>query len=363
MSECLTKVERIKSIEKHPNADKLELALCRGWHCVVPKDTYKAGDLCVYIPIDSVLPSQLETALLGNSAIKLSKGRIKTIKLRGAISQGLIVDLGTVNRYLGDHGCHLVINHEGLDITKELGIKKWEPELPEYQKVKFGGTMAKTNPHFHKYTSLENHKNYPDLFGASEIVNVTEKIHGTNFRAGWVPKIVNGFWKNLALKMGIISKHEFVFGSHNVQLSDTKNIYYKMVEKYSLKKKLKPGEVIYGEIYGHGIQKNYSYGLKEGEQACVFFDIKKDNEWLNYLDLLAIADEYDLPTVPRLYVGRFDQMNINKLFAGSSLLSDDQKVKEGFVVSSYFEEKCYLGRKKIKFINPEYLLKDNTDYH
>ncbi len=374
MSECITKVEVIKEVNPHPNADRLELAKVRGWHCVVSKGVYKPGDLCVYIPIDSVLPQALEETLFSNAKVKLTKGRIKTIRLRGAVSQGLVASIETIGNYLNDSNLK-----EGDELTEALEIKKWEPAPPKFQQFKGmkKSTKKQVNPHFGKYTDLQNIKNYDELFKPEDYVAVTEKIHGTNFRAGWVPFYADTFWKKVKKFFGVAPGFEFVYGSHNVQLQgkhqqiyyDT-NVYYKTVQQYDLMNKIPFGYVVYGEIYGDGIQKNYNYGLRQ-ETGLVVFDIKtfidtesQNGHYMSYDNAMAMCSLWNLPKVPLLYRGKFQDLNIESLYKGSSTLSREQKVREGVVICAETEENTYAGRKKLKCINPEYLLgKNNTDFH
>src|ERR1019366_9382616 len=118
MSELKVTVEKIKSISPIPGADFLELVGVLGWQCVTRKDAFKIGDSVVYIPIDSVLPEKLEAVIFGpDSKVKLSKHRVKTIKLRGAVSQGLVVSRELLN---------IVWTTEGFDLTKILGVTKYE---------------------------------------------------------------------------------------------------------------------------------------------------------------------------------------------------------------------------------------------
>jgi len=374
MSECVTKVERIKEISPHPNADRLELAKVRGWHCVVLKGMYQPGDLCVYIPIDSVLPQSLEELLFGDAKVKLSKGRIKTIKLRGAISQGLVANLDTIRKYLGWKKDLT----EGDDLTDALGIKKYEPPAPNFQQFKgMSSTKKQANPYFGKYTDLQNIKNYDELFKPNDVVVATEKIHGTNFRAGWVPFYADTLFKKVKKFLGLAPKFEFVYGSHNVQLQGEhqqtfydSNVYYKTVKQYDLKNKIPHGMVIYGEIYGDGIQGGYNYGLRQ-ETRMVIFDVKtfmdsnsQNGHYMDYDDVVYFCKARVLPTAPLLFKGEFKDLNVDKLYQGPSLLCANQLVKEGVVVGSLKEEDTYAGRKKLKCINPEYLLgKNNTDFH
>jgi len=80
----LATIQKIKSLEPIPEADKIEKAIVLGWQLVVKKGDFKVGDYCVYCEIDSVLPERPEYEFL-----RPRKFRIKTAKLRGQISQGI----------------------------------------------------------------------------------------------------------------------------------------------------------------------------------------------------------------------------------------------------------------------------------
>lgn len=364
MSTLQVKVEEIGRIEPHPNADRLDLATILGWQCVVQKGKHKPGDKIVYFPIDSILPMETETKIFGpESKVKLNKSRVKTIKLRGAISQGLAVApevLGLKKYKLGD------------DLTKKLGVTKHEPPPPRFQ----GGPNAQRSrkqphPHFKKYTSIENFKNYNKLFAGNEEVVITEKIHGTNFRCGWVPFEADTLWKKLKGLLGLNPKFEFVFGSHNVQLQNKmlykgwydKNVYSEAVHKYKLKEVLSKGQVVYGEVYGAGIQKGYTYGCEENERKLIIFDLMEDGKYLDHDDVKAFGISTCVPVAPKLYDGPFGGADLEKLVSGPSVLAPSQKVREGVVIRPIHEEQSHMGRKILKAINPDYLLKDQTEYH
>lgn len=364
MSECITRVTKIHKIIPHENADALELAKVDGWQCVIPKGVYSEGDACVYIPIDSVLPLQLEETLLGGAKVKLNKGRVKTIRLRGQYSQGLVANIETIKEYLGNHGCHIVL-HENTDITKELGIKKYEPKLPSFQQ--FQKTKVRyQNPEFYKYASIENIKNYTRLFEPEEEVIVTEKIHGTNFRAGWVrkdPKAMSLMQKVMYYLILIFNKKsmwEFTVGSHNVQLDpEGDNVYSEMARRLELKNKLAKGEILYGEIYGPNIQKGYHYGLKDGERGFVAFDLRVEGKYQTFEKVQELEKYEGIPVVPVLYSGKYEELNLDEIVGGDSVFAPEQKIREGVVVRSPGEQ-----RKILKCINPEYLMKGAaTEYH
>jgi len=90
----LAHVEKIVSIQPIDGADRIEVATVLGWQVVVKKDEFKVGDLCIYIEIDSVLPEIEDFEFLRDK-----KFRIKTQKLRGQISQGLILPLDALNNF------------------------------------------------------------------------------------------------------------------------------------------------------------------------------------------------------------------------------------------------------------------------
>jgi RNA ligase (TIGR02306 family) len=363
MSTLKATVEKLVKVEPHPNADRLDIVQVLGWQCVAQKGNYKEGDYVIYIPIDSILPEALESLLFGPDAkVKLSNHRVKTIKLRGAISQGMVMPL----KLAAEYGC-VVPLEEGYDLTAKLGITKYEPPAPGFQSAP--GRARAVNPNFHKYTGIENIKNYTKVFQPDDLVQITEKIHGTNFRAGWTPFHADTFWKRVKQFFGMAPKYEFVFGSHNVQLSNSlldkpeSNVYAWAVDKYKLKEVLTPGLVIYGEVYGPNIQKGYHYGLKDGERGFVAFDMKHGDRYMSTGEFEIVMSETNIPTAPVLFTGFYKDVDLAQITAGDSVLAPSQKVREGVVVKSALEDTCYAGRKILKSINPEYLLKDQSEFH
>lgn len=118
----LASVEKIINIQPIPNADAIETATVLGWEVVIKKGEYKVGDLCAYIQIDTIVPDKPEFEFL-----RERKFRVRTIKLRKQISQGLIVPLPINSRGFTTQW------NEGDDLTDVLGIIKYskEPEMIE----------------------------------------------------------------------------------------------------------------------------------------------------------------------------------------------------------------------------------------
>ena len=369
MADVKVTVERIHDVLAHPNADKLEIAVISGeggYQCCVQKGIFKPGDKCVYFPVDSVLPEPVESKIFGEDAkVKLSKSRVKTIRLRGAISQGLTVPLYLFAEY----------NYPiGYDLTERLGVKKFEPD--QKGSPTFGQRAPKKNqnPNFNKYTDIQHLKRYSQAL-VDRYVLAFEKIHGTNFRAGYVPSVCHSWLDRLRKVMGIFPNWEFVYGSHNVQLhrknrgkdfysrEENVDVYTKTVEQYHIKDRLYPSEVIYGEIYGDKIQKKYEYGCLPGETKLLVFDVQINGKFLDADDLIVWCEDRGFNHPPIVYRGMFDMHKLDDAVGGKSLIDDDC-IKEGLVVRPMVESFGHMGRLVFKYINPEYLLqKDLSEYH
>jgi RNA ligase (TIGR02306 family) len=364
MSKLIVEICKVTKVEKHPNADKLDIVTVKGWNCIVSKDNHKVGDLVIYCPPDSVIPTNIIDQY--NLEFLKKNGRVGTIKLRKYISQGLILNLACL---FGKTGIYV---REGVDVAKALGITKYEPPVS----VAFSGNLPskkKRNPLFDKYTEIDNIKNYNTIFKEGDSVVITEKIHGTNFRAGYLP-IHFGYTfmdkiKYLWNKYIIKRDYEFVYGSHNVQLIGSnkkknfygEDVYGKIAKKYWLAEMIPKDYIIYGEIYGKGIQE-LEYGLKDIDVR--FFDVKYKGEYLDYTHFLDFCDTYNLPRVPLLYCGEFSEEKLKECTKGNSTIAS-WHMREGCVVKSATEEKHpRIGRKILKSVNPEYLLKKNrTEFH
>lgn len=351
MSSLIVKVSRISEITPHPNADRLEIAKVRGWYCIVGKGEYKVNDLCMFLPPDTVCTEEMVVKY--NLTFLKNGRRIRTLKLRGFISQGLVLPLPEGNWKEDD------------DLVSYLGVTKWEPPTTgNSYGTRNQTSKKKKNPNFDKYTDIENIKNYNSVFTEEDDVVITEKIHGTNFRCGLLKRENNGLlnW----LKTKIFGEYEFVYGSHNVQLREggyggvkegfyENNVYYKIVRKYKLKEKLEKDTIIYGEIYGEGIQ-DLTYGLKDIDFKV--FDVKRDGKYLDYSELLAYCSFFELPVVPQLYKGKFNEELLKQHTEGNSTICPFQ-IREGCVVKPLKEiNHRTIGRKILKSINPEYLLRE-----
>lgn len=135
----LATVREILDILPIEGADNIELALIDGWQCVTAKDNgFKKGDLCIYVEIDSVLPEHEEFEFL-----RSKKFRIKTIKLRGQLSQGIIFPLSILDKFLLSPNTKFAL---GDDVTKVIGITKYEAPIPANLAGKIKGNFPSKVP-------------------------------------------------------------------------------------------------------------------------------------------------------------------------------------------------------------------------
>lgn len=368
MSELIVPTTRVTKIYPHPNADKLDFIEVQGWRCIVSRGSVEKGDWGAYFPIDSVLPDNIMNVAFKDAKIKPKDGRVKTVKIRGEIAQGLFLPRKLLPVFPA-------YPQEGQDLAEVLQVTKYEPpvkELPLCMQTSKKGTRKKANPNFKEYTNLQHLKWFANVFEVGEPVAITEKVHGTSARYGFVPTVADTWWKRLKAAIGLLPKFEFVYGSRKVQLqskSHRTTSYYgtdvwgSMCEQLNLPGVLEEGEVVYGEIYGPGIQKGYDYGVPAGERRFVVYDVQKDGRFLNHNELVAWCAETGLAMVPTLYTGPFSDTEVEVATNGNSLLDIGTKVREGCVVRPMVERHTVNGRAIYKCVSPAFLLGDQTDFH
>ncbi len=365
-------VVEIVNVRHHPNADRLDIVKILGFETVATRDMYKIGDSVLYIPVDSILPADIEKALFANSKMKLTNSRVRAAKIRGFVSEGMI----SKPELLG-----VLKPKVGKDYKELLQIHKYQPPERNIQgiKAKTNRVKLKDHPLFHSYNGLNRIQWQEDLFTENDLVVVQEKIHGTNARYSILPYTVDTLWRKILHFLKLTPKFEKNYGSNNVQISRKfgykgfygTDIYGDVGKKEKIFDKLQPNEIVYGEIVGPGIQKGYSYGLNGHE--FFLFDVKiydpekNEMKWLNPLEVLKFAKERGFKMVPIVDSGRFDRKKMEELATGPSLLDPTEKVREGVVVKSVLDYNNPLAksdRKALKVINPEYLLNpENTDEH
>lgn len=256
----LASIETIKDILPHPNADKLEIAQVLGWQCIVKKGEFKPKDKVVFVVIDTILPSDAPWAEFLKDIKNPDKPiRLKTIKLRGQYSQGLVLPLSVLSPAVQSW-------HVGADVGGELGIKKYEKEVP----ARLSGIALGAFPaYICSQTDEDNGLSNPDIVEEvlkNEWITVTQKLDGSS---GTI----------------IIQDRTITHVcSRRLSLKETEeNAFWKVARKLNLEKLDLGRYVIAGEVMGCGIQGNQ---LKLVEPELFVFQIKYNNSFYNYLDMV-----------------------------------------------------------------------------
>jgi len=340
----LASIQRVLEINPIPEADAIERATILGWQCVVKKDELKVGDLCVYFEIDSLLPIKPEYEFLRKSCFnsRLNGFRIKTIKLRGQISQGLALPLCILLSFWS-------LYQEGDDVTEILEVRKYEIEIPAC----LGGDVNGTFPSFVPKTDELRIQSAPDVLTRHNDVPfvVTEKLDGTS--------------TTFFVKDG-----EFGVCGRNWHFKEgVRNTYWEIAKKYDIEVKLRKlgfNIAIQGEIVGPGIQKN-KYALSEHKfYVYHVFDIDK-YAYYYHIGMEDFCTTIGFETVPILERNFFLKEKIPTVeaavaySAGQSMLNKNIQ-REGVVIKSAIEMTDHeLGRLSFKIVNTGFLLKYEKD--
>lgn len=386
------------------NADRLECAHIDGWHCVVGKGEFRKGDLAIYFEIDSQLPEVFPFNQM--EFLKSKKYKIRTQKIRGEYSQGLLVplmafvdDLAREPAWLADLNLRIANGEDvvGTFLTKELGVTYAVAEdnarkassIDKYKKMArrrpklfakpfarwmmrrewgkkimfffFGKKKDKKNgwPQWVVKTDEERVQNMPWLFpdNAEEWI-VTEKIDGTS-----TTFTMRGYGRK---RQFYVCSRNVVFNEPNKECFYETNVYTEMAKKYYIEKTLaamldahgKKGDIefitIQGETYGQAIQKR-DYGLKEHRLAVfnIIYGFKNGHtKRLNPLECKAMCETIGLPCVPVVYRSFFLPKTCEELLeiaTGKSQI--DGGMREGLVFRSVD------GIKSFKTVSNEYLVK------
>ncbi len=351
----LASIQRIISIDPIKGADAVEKARVLGWNVVVKKGEHKPEDLVVYCEIDSLLPERPEFEFLRTSSYKaqvthageviLPAGfRIKTRKIRGQVSQGICFPLSILPEQLTDK------EEEGLDVTADLGIVKYE--LPEdLGGVHIQGVKRSTFP-THLLPKTDETR-VQVLGGIVEqfkgtLFNKTEKLDGSSFTA-----LVHGA--------------EFMICSRNQLLdpADMTHAFCALAKRIGLETKMRALQAeigdfaVQGEVVGPSIQKN-KYQLAEHELYVFDVYLLTLGMYVEPGRMRDCAEKMGLKTVPNLGDFVLDHTidEIVALSSGASALNLMTE-REGIVLRPVHgtPQDKKGNRVSMKAINPKFLLK------
>lgn len=380
MSETPFEVVKVKAVEPHPQADRLEVAKVLDTQFVTAKGDFVPGSLCVYFPPDMLIPEDVGEYLgianyLKHSVypgdLEKSRCRIGAIRLRGVASFGfgisLYMLLALAHKAATRDG-DLVYSWnkcaEGTDVTEMFRGVKYQPPV----RLGSGDSMRQPGV-FHKYTDIQHYYRYASAIPAGTPVRITEKIHGTNSRVGLV--MDDGF--------------EFMCGTHyrRVKPEDARgraSLYWTpltenmkdMLEFISNTGKFtspvnpetglipSPANVIvFGEIYGNKVS-SMDYATPRGKGYRVF-DISVNGEYLDWADIGTYCDMFDIETVPLICACPFSPELVDRYIDGPTTLADPEKIKckfkgrEGIVITPLVERYSeQVGRLILKAVSADY---------
>lgn len=286
MSRKLASIQRVWKIEPIDGADRIELAHVLGWQCVVNKGQFRPMDPAVYFEIDSFLPIRPEFEFLRASSYKktdiMGEGfRLRTLKFRGQISQGLLLPINLFPELSSDIEL-------GTDVTELLGIRKWEIE----EKATADGTAIGTLPIDVPHTDETRVQAEPDLIKdfANLEYYITTKLDGSSHSVS-------------------VDEDGFHVTGHNFEYKDDgKSAFYDLVKRENIDEKMRKYFeenklhllTILGELCAPGIQKNR---LKLTRPEWYVFTIRVNGERVGLRKMQEICDALDLTMVPVEEIG------------------------------------------------------------
>lgn len=340
----------IKIAEPAHNSDYLERIEFEeiAYEAISQRGSYATGDRVLFVPGDSVLPFDLGEKL--NVTNYLSRGRVKTIELRGNRSEGLIIPLDIAKPYR-DH------------------ILKWENP----PRVSTGGRIYSKEycpAAFKRFPRMPRIQNSPNRFRLGEAILISEKLHGMSIRFGCLEKPSRGWLLDglrdflyAATRLPVFDKWQYYVGSHNTVRREPvgykSNAWWDMFREH-IEGKIEKGEVFYGEVYGPGIQKGFSYDEAVPNVRLFMMVTQNGTKTVDPLEASRIAKARGLEWV-NYHVGTYKDIKSLRSLSEAPSSYTDKHIREGIVIVSASN-----GHKMAKFLNFNYLSKDDnerTEYH
>jgi RNA ligase (TIGR02306 family) len=327
----LASIQEVQELSPIPGADSIETARILGWYVVVKKGQFVVGEPVVYIEPDSILPEKPEFEFLHTS-----KFRIKTVRLRGQVSQGIAFPMEIA-------GEDLPI---GEDVTERLGIIQYEMPVP----AELAGQVVGPWPYYIPKTDESRIQSCPWILDQNEFIEwyATEKLDGSSMTA----------WKDANGVLNVASR--------NVWLAESEsNSFWAMARKLDLRTNLPPGKCIQGELIGPGTGHGDYLGLGHQEfRVFNAFDIA-DGIRMQYIYMVEFVGPMGLKPVP--YLGTLGSLTsssvddlVEKARRTSSALSKKDRIPiEGMVVRSNRQGTVQDGVRtdSFKVLNPDHLMR------
>jgi RNA ligase (TIGR02306 family) len=391
MSKFEVKIVPIDAIEEIPGADRIEMAVIGDYRSIVKKHEMGVGEYVAYIPEGAVVPEYLLERLgLTGRLAGAQKNRVKAVTMQQKLSQGIVVP---VHAMFGcpDSGPFVVPISEGTtvanagdDVADVMGIIKYEPPIP----ASMSGEIYFAGRHVTFSYDIENIKKYPHAFVDGEIVEFTEKLHGTYCQLIFISAeaanqddaLVHKYHLPVTVSNGtgyfaIASKGRAEEGLCFHWTAEQPNVYIQSVQPYLNKiaeallastLPLDAPITIMGEVFGPGIQ-DLHYGLKTFSFRV--FDVllgKRQKRWfIDAEDLDEFCTMVDVPRVPVVYRGPYSKEVVKQYTDHQQSQFDANQISEGIVISPVVERydaSCGpSGRVKMKSVNVVYLMRKNKN--
>jgi len=344
MERKLASIQKVSMIEPIANADAIEVARINGWQCVVKKGEFAPGDLGLFLEIDSVPPDVTAFQFLWQRRPKEGEVaeitprptsfRVRTMKLRGVLSQGVLLPLGEFD---------FAEVSEGDDMTALLQVEKYEPPIPlgmgEFR-AHFPGFVPKT-----------------DEMRVQSVPEVLDEMRGLPYAATLK---CDGTSATFCIDP---RDNEFHACGRNLSILQGDSLYWRIARKYEIEGVLRrsPNFAIQGEICGPGIQKN-RLGLKELE-LFVFnlYDIE-NARYLDSADARNWLNENGLTPVEIVETGEAFAHSLESLLAmAEGKYPGTNSEREGIVIRPLRETQSAIlaGRLSFKAISNRFLLKES----
>jgi RNA ligase (TIGR02306 family) len=376
MSDWQPQVVRIEKVEKHPDADALDIATVLGdYPVIVKRNEYQEGDLAGYIPIDSIVPDvdmfyflcpkayekyedeagQIQQRQLGSKypvgSVPEKYRIIKAKKLRGRYSQGMLVHMAPWITAVSHNGETISNMPEiGGSIVDLIGLKKWEEQeednIPNAKKSRGANAESPPKGWSIPYYDVDGLRKYVDCLLPDEEIVLTEKVHGSNAafchdgERLWVKS--RNFYKKM----------------------DEDDPWWDIAIRYDLVNKLAkfPNMVFFGEMYGSVKGFRYDCVIESGAMHTKirFFDIwdVKQMKYLDYDPFVAMVQESGLDLMPELYRGVWQGKDTMYPYAEGMTTLGGKHIREGFVLRTAKEryESRLDSRMQVKLVGEGYNL-------
>lgn len=328
---------QLDKIEPHPDpvVERMEITHVWGWQCCVGKGQFQAGGKAIFIPPDYLVPIIHPSFAFLERADGKPQERIRVKRLRGALSQGLII---SVPKELD----HLPV---GANVIEQLGIERYIPQIDAAGENFIGGPSGLYCCKF----DVESWHRWNNIFENGELVHVTEKMHGTSARYTYAQN-ADGEWTQFCgTRVNWVKE-----GS-----GKSCNVYWRAFDQcpaIGTWCQAHPEQIIYGEVFG--LVKGFKYGAEDDTVFFAAFGILNQNSWLNFDEARKSANDCEVPWVPLLYSGPYDIEKIKKLAEEYSSWAGTSHMREGVVVLPHEERtNSEIGRVQLKIVSNRYLEK------